>query len=95
MRAAIRDAIASAPVHSQVEVAAYLDALERRALNQHVVTALEVEPGIAIIKRYVPEPEPEIERFSQRMLKIQRGFEAARERIQPVPEESEQGSNDY
>jgi len=85
MRAAIRKAIEEAPVRAEVDVAPYLDALERRAREQGAVTALEVQPGIAIIKNYVAEPDAEIERFSERMLKLQRSLQDPRERTQPPP----------
>jgi len=85
MRVAIQSAIERAPVHAAPEVAAYLDSLEARARAQRAVTALEVEPGIAMIRRYSFEPEEEIERFAERMQAVQHEFTPP-ESPRPAPE---------
>jgi hypothetical protein len=43
------------PLRGREDVSAYLDRLRARAVAQHQVTALEVEPGVAAIERLEPE----------------------------------------
>jgi hypothetical protein len=43
------------PLRGRDEVSAYLERLRVRAVAQHQVTALEVEPGVAAIERLEPE----------------------------------------
>jgi hypothetical protein len=43
------------PLRGREAVAAYLERLRARAVAQHQVTALEVEPGVAAIERLEPE----------------------------------------
>jgi hypothetical protein len=69
MRAQVREEIALARESGCSDVDAQLDSLEARARAHRKVTALEVEPGIAILQRC-----GEIERigpFSQRMIRLQ------------------------
>ena len=86
MRVAIRDAIDRAPVHAAPDLAHYLDSLEARARAQRAVTALEVEPGIDMIRRHSFEPDEEIDRFTERMQALQREFAAPPERARSTPE---------
>jgi hypothetical protein len=72
MRKQIREAIeeASASVHNPQELHAYLGSLEARAQKQGHVSALEVEPGIAQIRR-VLNSEDDVMIFSERMRHLQ------------------------
>jgi hypothetical protein len=72
MRERIREAIeeASASSHNPQELHAYLDSLEARARKQGNVSALEVEPGIAQIRR-VLNREDEVRIFGERMRHLQ------------------------
>jgi len=85
MRTAVRSAINEAPVHAAPDLASYLDSLEARARAQRQVTALEVEPGIEMIRRYSFEPEEEIEHFTERMQALQHEF-APPEVVRPALE---------
>jgi hypothetical protein len=66
------------PLRGHEDVSAYLERLRARAVAQHQVTALEVEPGVAAIERLEPELGSDavqewITRFTQSMAKLSRG----------------------
>jgi hypothetical protein len=66
------------PLRGRDEVAAYLEKLRVRAVSQHQVTALEVEPGVAAIEKLEPEigsdaTQEWIARFVQSMAELSRG----------------------
>lgn len=68
IRAAIEDA--SASVHNSQELQVYLSSLEARAKKQGYVTALEVEPGMAMIRR-IQNNEDDVRIFAERMMHLQ------------------------
>lgn len=70
MRARIREEVERTVVRDDSELSRYLDSLETRARAQGKVTALEIEPGIEMIRLHSPDPDL-IGRFSDRMLKVQ------------------------
>jgi hypothetical protein len=73
MRTRIRDAIDRAPVRGPEDLPAYLDSLEVQARRQGQVTAFEVEPGIALLRRHgTPE---DLARFAKRMRRVQEELE--------------------
>jgi hypothetical protein len=66
------------PLHGREDVAAYLERLHARAVAQHQVTALEVEPGVAAIERLEIELGSDavqawIARFTQSMAALAQG----------------------
>lgn len=83
IRQLIADAIEQAPVHGIAEVDAYLDSLEARARSQRKVTALEIEPGLAMIQRHSARPDQDIGTFAQRMQRLQRELEGVTEAPRP------------
>jgi len=85
MREAIRRAVEAAPVEGAPDLGAYLDSLEARAVAQRAVTALEVEPGIAMIRRHSPEPDQEAQAFTERMRQLQLSFDAPAPAARPTP----------
>jgi len=71
LRPQIRQAIERAPVHGPEDVDRYLDALEAQARRQGQVTALEVEPGVAMARRFYPTEPEKVASFTSRMLRVQ------------------------
>jgi hypothetical protein len=76
MRARVREAIERADVRGRESLDRFLEMLEARARAQGKVTALEVEPGIAMIELHSKDPE-EVSRFSERMQRLQEEFARA------------------
>lgn len=87
MRKAIRAAIDAAMRDDTVDLDAYLGSLEARATAQRAVTALEVEPGIAMIRRYSSDPEQDVMTFTERMRDLQRSFEVRSDPVGVEPSE--------
>jgi hypothetical protein len=69
-RVSIRKEIEQARATNCSDIDAYLDSLEDRARNNGKVTALEVEPGIALIHKKCVDPD-RVGQFSARMLRLQ------------------------
>jgi hypothetical protein len=73
----IHEEIERAPVASAADVDRYLDSLAARARSRGQVTALEVEPGLAMLRRYCPSDPAKADRFAERMLALQHQFAPA------------------
>jgi hypothetical protein len=84
VRAQVREAIDDAGVTGRESLDRFLDVLEARARAQGKVTALEVEPGIAMIERHSSDPE-EIARFSERMQRLQQELSAGTAKPDTAP----------
>jgi len=88
LRPRIREAIERAPVRSGADLDAYLDSLEAQARRNRAVTALEIEPGMALIRRYSGD-EDKVATFGQRMLRVQQELQGATAPPQPAPPETQ------
>jgi hypothetical protein len=89
-RAAILDAIARAPVKGPEDVDRYLDTLFEQARRRGRVTALDIEPGIAVALNHSSDSN-KVEAFTSRMLDLQRQL-AGKPIEEPTPADSRERS---
>jgi hypothetical protein len=84
MRAKIREAIEASPVSSAAQLDRYLDGLVEQARKKGAVTALEVEPGLAMIMKFSEDPEKHAA-FSRRMVDLQSELSGRKPEPPPDP----------